>query len=470
MNTETAEREIKMSTLMYRVLRRWRGIVVFGLLAALALGGYKGLRLRNSQEGLGQETDAVIAQSEDGTAQGSSGGSGTETYRSLLKKLENRQKSTREYLDSSILASIDPGHEAQANVSIRVLTEDPDQTAALQKAYENFLTSGIDWSGLAADMETKEEYLSELVSFGDEWKESQETPTGLISLTVKHKNTSDAKTIMKELLRQLENQKTEIAQTAGDHTVSIGAVSAGYFSDPQLEIWMSEQLKGYAEIAVDMDRLEAEKDTFKNPSAGKTGTMASASAVVKYALAGFVLGIAAGILLCMIGLVCGRRILSAREWNSTFGLRSLAVIPDKKRRREPLDRLVEKLDGDKKNQAEEETRYHLAVENIARTVRTLRTESERQIKTILLTGDVSLEELKETVEKLARAGKQGQVEERTWLCGQNLASDPDTLAKADRSDAVILVEKTEHSRYSAVQEDVEQLLSWRIPILGTITL
>ncbi len=275
---------------------------------------------------------------------------------------------------------------------------------------------------------------------------------------------------MKELLRQLENQKTEIAQTAGDHTVSIGAVSAGYFSDPQLEIWMSEQLKGYAEIAADMDRLEAEKDTFKNPSAGKTGTMASASAVVKYALAGFVLGIVAGILLCMIGLVCGRRILSAREWNSTFGLRSLAVIPDKKRRREPLDRLVEKLDGDKKNQAEEETRYHLAVENIARTVRMLRTEPERQIKTILLTGDVSLEELKETVEKLTRAGKQGQVEERTWLCGQNLASDPDTLAKADRSDAVILVEKTEHSRYSAVQEDVEQLLSWRIPILGTITL
>jgi len=455
---------------MYRVLRRWRGIVVFGLLAALALGGYKGLRLRNSQEGLGQETDAVIAQSEDGTAQGSSGGSGTETYRSLLKKLKNRQKSTREYLDSSILASIDPGHEAQAHVSIRVLTEDPDQTAALQKAYENFLTSGIDWSGLAADMETKEEYLSELVSFGDEWKESQGMPTGLISLTVKHKNTSDAKTIMKELLRQLENQKTEIAQTAGDHTVSIGAVSAGYFSDPQLEIWMSEQLKGYAEIAVDMDRLEAEKDTFKNPSAGKTGTMASASAVVKYALAGFVLGIVAGILLCMIGLVCGRRILSAREWNSTFGLRSLAVIPDKKRRREPLDRLVEKLDGDKKNQAEEETRYHLAVENIARTVRMLRTEPERQIKTILLTGDVSLEELKETVEKLTRAEKQGQGEERTWLCGQNLASDPDTLAKADRSDAVILVEKTEHSRYSAVQEDVEQLLSWRIPILGTITL
>lgn len=455
---------------MYRVLRRWRGIVVFGLLAALALGGYKGLRLRNSQEGLGQETDAVIAQSEDGTAQGSSGGSGTETYRSLLKKLENRQKSTREYLDSSILASIDPGHEAQANISIRVLTEDPDQTAALQKAYENFLTSGIDWSGLAADMETKEEYLSELVSFGDEWKESPETPTGLISLTVKHKNTSDAKTIMKELLRQLENQKTEIAQTAGDHTVSIGAVSAGYFSDPQLEIWMSEQLKGYAEIAADMDRLEAEKDTFKNPSVGNTGTAASTSAVVKYALAGFVLGIAAGILLCMIGLVCGRRILSAREWNSTFGLRSLAVIPDKKRRREPLDRLVEKLDGDKKNQAEEETRYHLAVENIARTVRMLRTEPERQIKTILLTGDVSLEELKETVEKLTRAGKQGQVEERTWLCGQNLASDPDTLAKADRSDAVILVEKTEHSRFSAVQEDVEQLLSWRIPILGTITL
>ncbi len=455
---------------MYRVLRRWRGIVVFGLLAALALGGYKGLRLRNSQEGLGQETDAVIAQSEDGTAQGSSGGSGTETYRSLLKKLENRQKSTREYLDSSILASIDPGHEAQANVSIRVLTEDPDQTAALQKAYENFLTSGIDWSGLAADMETKEEYLSELVSFGDEWKESQGMPTGLISLTVKHKNTSDAKTIMKELLRQLENQKTEIAQTAGDHTVSIGAVSAGYFSDPQLEIWMSEQLKGYAEIAADMDRLEAEQDTFKNPSAGKTGTMASASAVVKYALAGFVLGIVAGILLCMIGLVCGRRILSAREWNSTFGLRSLAVIPDKKRRREPLDRLVEKLDGDKKNQAEEETRYHLAVENIARTVRMLRTEPERQIKTILLTGDVSLEELKETAEKLARAEKQGQEAGRTWLCGQNLSSDPDTLAKADRSDAVILVEKTEHSRYSAVQEDVEQLLSWRIPILGTITL
>ena len=470
MNTETAEREIKMSTLMYRVLRRWRGIVVFGLLAALALGGYKGLKLRNSQEGQEQETDAVIAQSEDGTAPGSSGSSGAETYRSLLKKLKKRQKGTREYLDNSILASIDPGHEAQANVSIRILTEDPDQTVALQKAYENFLASGIDWSGLAADLNTKEEYLSELVSFGDEWKESPETPSGLISLTVKHKTTSDAETIMKELLCQMENQKAEIVQTAGDHTVSVGAVTTGYFSDPQLEIWMSEQLKGYAEIAADMDRLEAEKDTVQNLSSGKTGAAASASTVVKYALAGFVLGIVAGILLCMIGLVCRRRILSAREWNSTFGLRSLAVIPDKKRRRGPLDRLVEKLDGDKKNQAEEETRYHLAVENIARTVRMLRTEPERQIKTILLTGDVSLEELKETVEKLTRAGKQGQVEERTWLCGQNLASDPDTLAKADRSDAVILVEKTEHSRYSAVQEDVEQLLSWRIPILGTITL
>lgn len=470
MNTETAEREIKMSTLMYRVLRRWRGIVVFGLLAALALGGYKGLKLRNSQEGQEPETDAVIAQSEDGTAPGSSGSSGAETYRSLLKKLKKRQKGTREYLDNSILASIDPGHEAQANVSIRILTEDPDQTAALQKAYENFLASGIDWSGLAADLNTKEEYLSELVSFGDEWKESPETPSGLISLTVKHKTTSDAETIMKELLRQMENQKAEIVQTAGDHTVSVGAVTTGYFSDPQLEIWMSEQLKGYAEIAADMDRLEAEKDTVKDLSSGKTGAASSVSAVVKYALAGFVLGIAAGILLCMIGLVCRRRILSAREWNSTFGLRSLAVIPDKKRRRGPLDRLVEKLDGDKKNQAEEETRYHLAVENIHRCGRMLRTEPEGQIKTILLTGDVSLEELKETAEKLARAEKQGQEAGRTWLCGQNLSSDPDTLAKADQSDAVILVEKTEHSRYSAVQEDVEQMITWKIPILGTITL
>ena len=470
MNTETAEREIKMSTLMYRVLRRWRGIVVFGLLAARALGGYKGLKLRNSQEGQEQETDAVIAQSEDGTAPGSSGSSGAETYRSLLKKLKKRQKGTREYLDNSILASIDPGHEAQANVSIRILTEDPDQTVALQKAYENFLASGIDWSGLAADLNTKEEYLSELVSFGDEWKESPETPSGLISLTVKHKTTSDAETIMKELLCQMENQKAEIVQTAGDHTVSVGAVTTGYFSDPQLEIWMSEQLKGYAEIAADMDRLEAEKDTVKNLSSGKTGAASSASAVVKYALAGFVLGIAAGILLCMIGLVCRRRILSAREWNSTFGLRSLAVIPDKKRRRGPLDRLVEKLDGDKKNQAEEETRYHLAVENIHRCGRMLRTEPEGQIKTILLTGDVSLEELKETAEKLARAEKQGQEAGRTWLCGQNLSSDPDTLAKADQSDAVILVEKTEHSRYSAVQEDVEQMITWKIPILGTITL
>ena len=100
----------------------------------------------------------------------------------------------------------------------------------------------------------------------------------------------------------------------------------------------------------------------------------------------------------------------------------------------------------------------------------LRTEPEGQIKTILLTGDVSLEELKETAEKLARAEKQGQEAGRTWLCGQNLSSDPDTLAKADQSDAVILVEKTEHSRYSAVQEDVEQMITWKIPILGTITL
>ena len=131
---------------------------------------------------------------------------------------------------------------------------------------------------------------------------------------------------------------------------------------------------------------------------------------------------------------------------------------------------MEKLDGDKKNQAEEETRYHLAVENIHRCGRMLRTEPEGQIKTILLTGDVSLEELKETAEKLARAEKQGQEAGRTWLCGQNLSSDPDTLAKADQSDAVILVEKTEHSRYSAVQEDVEQMITWKIPILGTITL
>ena len=407
MNTETAEREIKMSTLMYRVFRRWRGIVIFGLLAALALGGYQGLKLRNGQEG--QETSAVSSSSDD-LSEPDSSSSGAETYSSLLKKLEKRQKSTREYLDNSILASIDPGHEAQANVSIRVLTEDPDQTAALQKAYEGFLTSGIDWSGLAADMDTKEEYLSELVSFGDEWKESPETPSGLISLTVKHKNTGDAETILKELIRQLENQKTEIAQTAGAHTVSVGTVSTGYFSDPQLEIWLSEQLKGYAEIATDMDRLEAEKDTAKDTFSGETGAAASAAAVVKYALAGFVLGIAAGILLCMIGLVCRRRILSAREWNSTFGLRSLAVIPDKKRRREPLDRLVEKLDGDKKNQAEEETRYRLAVENISRCSRMLQTEPEGQIRTILLTGDISTEELKETAEKLARAEKQGQTD------------------------------------------------------------
>lgn len=465
---DMTNRTIRIRTLTARILMRWKLLLLFGIIGAVLLGGFRTYKNLKAQKNAEQSSLSSQAYEEKLATYKEQ----KESLQTMIDQTQETLDQKRAYLAKTLLARIDSDNEPRASADISITPSETSNTAILQidyiqlvAAYRSFLLHGIDWSGLSAKLGLDETSLQELVTVEDNdltTDQSLGTVSNTISFYTIYTDLETAQEIRDEIIRQMKEKIPEFAESVGAHELEVVNTFSGTISDPERANWLNYKLGIINGLSTSLQKLESERNKLTPPTTPvTTSTREFIKSVIKYVIAGFILGAAAMVLLILIRLVSGGTVLSAEELADVSGLRLLACLPEKKVRRGKIDALIDRLDAEHRNSLSPDDAFLLAAENLKAFI--------SPGDTILLTGDVPEKELLSVCDALSEKMKAAGLSVSLNVSA-SLIRDAMSVRQLDAADAIIFVEKTESSRYPEIRKQLQAARDRNKKLCGTIVL
>jgi len=447
----TYEQEIDLKDLMFAVLRKWKPMILVGVIFALLLGGYKGFTTYKSGTSASAVEEAAEKYSEELLDY-------EETLAKLEKEIANLTAeidAQEEYLENSVWLQISPYDVCEARADVYVTTDytimpgmqyqNVDPTETILQAYESLLTSVKEDVALEVGMEPR--YLDELVSV---------SKTGrILTINVKHVNKEDAQAILNSMIAWLDKLNPQVASAIGEHTVSIVNSSVG----SGVDLAHAEALKAEEEKKADLEACleakETELEELVEPEKNEFGMGTVVKSAVKFAVLGGVLGVFIVVFGVCVMFLMSDKVYSSKELKNRSGLKVLGALPGKTCKC-PIDRWLNELEG-RVFENDETVRNGLIAQNVRNCI------GDR--KKILVAGSVDAA----CMEALALAIG-AELPEIKVVSGGNMLKDVDTLKKLPECDGVILVEECGVSKYADIALEIEKVKDLEKSVVGCVVI
>lgn len=455
MNQNQQDMEVTFNDVVFAVIRRWRTVVAFCLIAALFLGGVKGVNMLNSVRHSSRE------QVEQSNAQQ------MEVYRQkvaaqkkVIARLEQNMDSQRHYLENSVLMNMDPQTCWTAKISYFVDSkidnvQIPDPIFALLTGYQAELTSGHVMEAAAAAVDIEPQYLKELVRVTVDTKSA--VSNRLLTVAVCHPDADTAEQILDVLQKEMAEVQDTITRQIGDHEVS--EVTHSLIQENDIVDIVKRQddaVKVLSNMEKSMAQAKEDLSKISKPHQQVLTVKDAAKAAVKSAILGAVLGaMAAAVWICLQYLLSDR-ICSGADTVRRTGVRLLGSIEKSDRKRCALDRWALSLQGRLLLPRQE------ALSLAAADIGSYGAGADR----VLLCGDVSARQLEQMKKLLEDKLPQIQL---TAGSG-SLIRDVATAEKIRDCSAVVLLAQAGTSRYSVVRSQAAKVQSLNKELLGCIVL
>ena len=389
-----------------------------------------------------------------------------QTIESMKVKIEN----TKEYLEKSVLNSIDPYnvHVAQADMYVatdyKILPgmeyQNVDYTDAVLQAYSSLMINSETMGSIAKSVGMEERYLRELVSI------SGDSSTRLLTVRVYGSDDATASKILNALLARMDAIQEIVESSVGHHSIAQLANT----STVQVLTWLRDNQQQNRENLTDLqnqvttleaaDRvlqqsIEDEQqalDAMEPPEEVKTGT-----SVVKLVVLGFLLGI---VLVCGVStlqFLMQGKVYSGKELNQTTGLPLLGTLASERTKKAgKLDAKLYQMEGRPDGSGDEEMIRLMAV-----TVRSRAPEAD----SILVTGDLPAEQLNALAAALQNTDA---LRAQTVKAAESILQNAATVPQVTDADAIVLAADCTVTRTDAVREQNEKIIRLGKNILGCI--
>lgn len=496
------ERIIDLKALCRGILGKWRLLLIFALIGALAMGGLEGY----SQYKAYQNSRAQVGTDQEASEEKSA--SKAEELKLIGDMLDQRNA----YFTGSIMSRIDPAKEGMASADLIVRfdvtnagaegtgqntegaaqgteaqsTEGAAQNAqaeagtdeARAQAAEIVLSDGQsvkvyanDTIGLTKSLNALSFYgsyatvRSDLTEAARALNETPESLRELITVTDSNKNDymvtlkviyptqEGARQILDTLIPQLEDLHAEADSIYGAHSFTIANVSSGVVVDANQIKWANSRVTEINALA------NARKSLDKNIAAGSSSSGAVEiskkdvlTASAKKAVTGLAAGLIGAAVLIALWLLMTGKVLSARELNRQYGLYRIACVPVRKYSAlKGIDKLVAGIDAQYYNHTKRDTCMQVADANMQGIM--------RGSAQIALISDLPLEYIKKVAGELNKAGKANNSGMR-YFAVSGAEQTADTVQVIDRCDAAVLVARAGSSTYKGVADvlDMADLL------------
>lgn len=428
------EREIKVRTLAWRVLKKWYIIlIVAGIIGALAAG----YRIAKNYSKTGDTTEVELAQ-EEYNKKLAEYNRNQETYKNTISDMEDTLQSKLDYLSESELIKIDPNKEQLAVVRMYFTSEgfntadtDTDYTAnKIIDYYSSFIASGINYEALSKELDIEPVYIQELVT------NSKDYSTAGFTINAKSYEPERAREILEYVIAQTDSLYDSARASFGDFTVQADSIRVTETIDNSLQNTINNKANEIKNLETSLKQIKQSLEKLDRPEAPAIiGRSEALKDALMFAAKAFAAGIAGMIILMALIIIGRRRVLSADELNKTYNLKEVAIIKDK------ADSASDK--------------YDIAAANIMRY--------SDGAANILFVGDAPEKLTFNLMSELKERLPNTELDRVVKIDRNN-----ESLEKLKNSDAVVFVEKIGRSSYKLMDKNFDYIANWGKKIIGSV--
>ena len=504
---ESGERVIDLLALIRTVLKKWRRMLIFGILFALLSAVYfgvlksgKAVEVVDSEVSVENESpnnyaaeleiiDNSIAnknryiqnskllqldpnavsrayirfsiQMDDTEESSEAEGTGEEVaVHEVLDEQQVQEISSADMADTAGADMAGAGENGSDSISKVYLDDSSRKAVLILRHYINAVNYDTDYEKLASQLGMEKEYIRELV-----WASVEDEAALSGNIQAVYSDEENAVMIAEQALETLKKEKAAATGLYGRHKVIVEPAVVRTTSDRSYNTQLKERLQEMNDLKTQKDNFQknfnlTEKMVEKLSDTGSENKI-SRKELVKYIVLGFILGCLLFLLVYAIFLVAAGVLLSSRELGRMFGMNKLAVVPDS-RMKSGLDRLISGIGSDRFSSRDERIAYQIAAENIC-----------EQLSGLSDSGSVAV--VTDLEEETAFGA--GQILEE-FLKENNIRAEvlphlnqsPKELSELKSCDASVLLLRNGSSRLRHVSEFKNTLHTYKKTVLGSIVI
>ena len=426
---EENTRQVSLLTLLKGALKRWKIILLTGIVLGGILGSYKILSIHSKKEAMIEDYDTYVSRRDAYRAS-------IKEYKVMVKALQEQIEEKLSYMDSSIRMNLDAYNVPMATADFTVTSDKKltsDQLAAIRTGLYNEVNFGTSIEEVAKKHDLSSTALRELITV----KIATNGPT--IRFTVRGTDEETAVSVREELIAELEKKRPELVKAFGDFTLK-------RFNDSVIVGYDSETFSFQEKQNDALTKLQTSAYTAQNQSNQLTKPVAVPQYSKKYMLAGGIkmgiVGLAGGIVLALAAVIASMIskgvIFSADEIDGEFGIRNLGDLSNTK-----LDKAAEKLDY-----------ISAGIDNYIK-------DSKAKVAFIGQAEEGRVRELIDTLSKRIRSSAE-------FVYLPNVLSNADSLRKLPDADGVVLVEEIGKSDYMNARKEIAVAAESGSELIGTV--
>ena len=455
------EQEIDLKDLIFAVLHRWRMILAAAVVLALLLGGYKALRTYNHNNDDASILEAKAQYEKDLEAYNQR----VSVCEREIANLEEDIDRQEDYLENSILMNMSPYDVWEGKTELFVKTDytimpeltyqNQDYTATVLQSYQSALTNAQFMKDVAAKGQIDARYLKELVTVTI--GKSDDGYNNLLIVQVRHTDEKLANQLMTNILEGVNQSESRIQSVIGTHTITQVNKSLGSLVDLSLA---DRQRNEREQLALLTDSL-AEKNTSletmekeEMPKPVESGSHSVAKSGIKYGVLGGVLGAFAVMFFVCVIFLMSDKVYSAKDLKSRFKMKVLGILPTDKKKENPLDLLLNRLEGHSVGK-DIEREYDLIATNVFHYA--------GEISSLLITGSAKEDKIASVAENLSK-----RLPDMKIVSGGSFLLEPKSLKGLSECDGVLLVEQKGVTLYSEAEQELEKIEDLHKKMVGCV--
>ena len=483
------EEEINLVSLLFTVLRKYRQMAAAALVCAVLFAGVavmKNISWNAAVQKAAEEGETAPRTSAQQTYEENmveyreaqnKRDTDVQSYNQQLRDNERSQQTVQfnidnaeEYMEKSVLNSIDPYNVYNARADLYVTTDykimpgmdyqNPDYTSAVLSAYNSLLTSHESIITIADQFSMEERYMRELISV------SVDNDTRLLTITTYGEDADEAGRIMDLMLKRMEAVRENIETTVGDHNTkqvsrSDSTTVLTWLRDSQQDT--RDNMIGLKNNLTDLQNnhelLEKSIETADQDLAAQEKPEApkQSGGAKKFVLTGFLLGIVAVAGVAVVRFLMEDKVCVSEDLQSSCGVGVLGTLANAaSKSAKGMDASLNKMEKRPDGSADAEmTRL------IAATIRNRVPEAEN----ILLTGDIAGDQLTALGEALKASG---ELDGKNILVSGSILQSSATVSEAAKVDVVVLAADCAVSTHASLRAQKAKLESFGKKILGCV--
>ncbi|XME01225.1 hypothetical protein QYZ88_010935 [Lachnospiraceae bacterium C1.1] len=243
-------------------------------------------------------------------------------YSTMISDVESQLEVKNDYINNSILMSIDPYREVRATFQVQIVSgngaaiTDQNVRNSLTNYYNQFIVNGSGWTDVSEELGIKEGYLREACAT------APDTNTCIINVTLKHKDEENADKVASMIKERILEyyDSTSANQTA--HMISIQNENLSSVLDNDLITTQTNKKNEVNSLKQNIINYNNNINNLSKPDEEKVIHETSEPATKKDIVKGFIEGIIFGLIITVMGislyLIYGDFVLSSAEIERKF--------------------------------------------------------------------------------------------------------------------------------------------------------